>query len=190
MRRRSTITGQNTIAHTPCFADCDSLRCSSPSHSSLVAFFRLFSKLKVGYYVDDGFIPSSPACARAVMEAVEALRKDGHEVVEFKPPRSDSQTNRCTGAVARAEDCSPACVVCSSFRTVQHSGRDRALLLAHHLRRVQDHRQSARRRGVGGLLQGQTISDQAEVASAVAGLSAMCLQRLIDAPAFFRCFRL
>lgn len=44
-------------------------------------------KLRVGYYVDDGFIPASPACARAVMETVEALRKDGHTVVEFKPPR-------------------------------------------------------------------------------------------------------
>lgn len=44
------------------------------------------SKLKVGYYVDDGFIASSPACGRAVLEAAEALRKDGHSVVEFKPP--------------------------------------------------------------------------------------------------------
>jgi Asp-tRNA(Asn)/Glu-tRNA(Gln) amidotransferase A subunit family amidase len=45
------------------------------------------SKLKVGYYVDDGFIESSPACGRAVLEAVAALRQDGHSVVEFKPPR-------------------------------------------------------------------------------------------------------
>ena len=44
-------------------------------------------KLKVGYYIDDGFVAASPACQRAVLEAVEALRKDGHTVVEFKPPR-------------------------------------------------------------------------------------------------------
>ena len=44
-------------------------------------------KLKVGYYVDDGFIPASPACARAVLEAAEALRAAGHTVTEFKPPR-------------------------------------------------------------------------------------------------------
>jgi Asp-tRNA(Asn)/Glu-tRNA(Gln) amidotransferase A subunit family amidase len=55
---------------------------------SVRAVCRCCSKLKVGYYIDDGFVPASPACARAVLEAVEALRKDGHTVVEFKPPRS------------------------------------------------------------------------------------------------------
>lgn len=44
-------------------------------------------KLRIGYYVDDGFVPASPACSRAVLETVEALRKEGHTVVEFKPPR-------------------------------------------------------------------------------------------------------
>jgi len=48
--------------------------------------FRRDSKLNVGYYVDDGFLEASPACARAVMTAVEALRKDGHRVTEFRPP--------------------------------------------------------------------------------------------------------
>lgn len=44
-------------------------------------------KLRVGYYVDDGFMAASPACARAVLETVDALKRDGHTVVEFKPPR-------------------------------------------------------------------------------------------------------
>jgi len=50
--------------------------------------YQATDKLKIGYYVDDGFVPPSPACARGVLEAVEALRKAGHEVVEFKPPRT------------------------------------------------------------------------------------------------------
>ncbi len=44
-------------------------------------------KLNVGYYLDDGFVAASPACARAVQESVDALRKAGHTVSEFKPPR-------------------------------------------------------------------------------------------------------
>jgi Asp-tRNA(Asn)/Glu-tRNA(Gln) amidotransferase A subunit family amidase len=44
-------------------------------------------KLRFGYYIDDGFVAASPACSRAVLETVEALRKDGHTVTEFKPPR-------------------------------------------------------------------------------------------------------
>ena len=43
--------------------------------------------LRVGYYVDDGFVPPSPACARAVEETVAALRAAGHECVEWAPPR-------------------------------------------------------------------------------------------------------
>lgn len=33
---------------------------------------------------------TSPACARAVKEAVEAMRLAGHEVREFKPPDGES----------------------------------------------------------------------------------------------------
>ncbi|GEM07545.1 amidase family protein [Rhodotorula toruloides] len=43
-------------------------------------------KLKFGYYLNDGFCKASPACERAVLMAVEALRKKGHECVEFEPP--------------------------------------------------------------------------------------------------------
>ncbi|ORY92559.1 amidase signature enzyme [Leucosporidium creatinivorum] len=42
-------------------------------------------KLKFGYYLTDGFCRASPACERAVLETVEALRKKGHECVEFVP---------------------------------------------------------------------------------------------------------
>lgn len=43
-------------------------------------------KLRVGYYTADGFIPSTPACARAVHEACEKIRARGHEVVPFQAP--------------------------------------------------------------------------------------------------------
>ncbi|KAF8312351.1 amidase signature enzyme [Clavulina sp. PMI_390] len=46
-------------------------------------------KLKFGYYVSDGVVKASPACQRAVMESVEALRKAGHECVPFTPPSVD-----------------------------------------------------------------------------------------------------
>ena len=41
--------------------------------------------LRFGYFLHDGFCAASPACERAVMETVEALRKAGHEVIEFEP---------------------------------------------------------------------------------------------------------
>lgn len=44
-------------------------------------------KLNVGYYIDDGFIGASPACSRAVLDAVSALRADGHTCTQFTPPR-------------------------------------------------------------------------------------------------------
>ncbi|KAL8292509.1 hypothetical protein RQP46_001121 [Phenoliferia psychrophenolica] len=43
-------------------------------------------KLKVGYYLTDGFCRASPACRRAVLETVAAMEKRGHECVEFAPP--------------------------------------------------------------------------------------------------------
>jgi amidase len=44
------------------------------------------SKLRFGYYLSDGMIESSPACKRAVLETVSALRKQGHECIEFTSP--------------------------------------------------------------------------------------------------------
>ncbi|KAF9557330.1 amidase [Agrocybe pediades] len=43
-------------------------------------------KLKFGYYTSDNYIKASPACMRAVLETVEALRRAGHECVEFEIP--------------------------------------------------------------------------------------------------------
>lgn len=43
-------------------------------------------KLKFGYYFTDGFVKASPACCRAINGTVEALRREGHECVEFDPP--------------------------------------------------------------------------------------------------------
>ncbi|PFH48628.1 hypothetical protein AMATHDRAFT_64920 [Amanita thiersii Skay4041] len=43
-------------------------------------------KLKFGYYTSDGFVKASPACQRAVLETVAALRKEGHECVEIELP--------------------------------------------------------------------------------------------------------
>jgi fatty acid amide hydrolase len=43
------------------------------------------SKLRFGYFVSDGWFEPAPSCARAVHEAVEALKAAGHEVVAFAP---------------------------------------------------------------------------------------------------------
>ncbi|KAF8067942.1 amidase signature domain-containing protein [Lyophyllum atratum] len=43
-------------------------------------------KLKWGVVMDDGTLPPSPACKRALSMVATALRKQGHEVVEFAPP--------------------------------------------------------------------------------------------------------
>lgn len=62
-------------------------------------------KLKFGYYVEgrcaalftaqsfnnafpDGIVQTSPACRRAVLETIAALRAAGHECVEFVPPNA------------------------------------------------------------------------------------------------------
>ncbi|GAA6024469.1 hypothetical protein JCM8202_006337 [Rhodotorula sphaerocarpa] len=42
--------------------------------------------LRFGYFTHDGCVAASPACERAVLETVEALRKAGHECVAFEPP--------------------------------------------------------------------------------------------------------
>jgi Asp-tRNA(Asn)/Glu-tRNA(Gln) amidotransferase A subunit family amidase len=47
---------------------------------------RLPKKLKFGYYLMDGLVKASPPCKRAVLETVEALRREGHECIEFAVP--------------------------------------------------------------------------------------------------------
>ncbi|KPV75250.1 uncharacterized protein RHOBADRAFT_26559 [Rhodotorula graminis WP1] len=44
------------------------------------------NKLRFGFFTQDKFCRTSPACERAVRETVEALRREGHECVEFEPP--------------------------------------------------------------------------------------------------------
>src|SRR5271155_3278382 len=43
-------------------------------------------KLKFGYYFDDGLTISSPPVKRAILQTVEALKSQGHEVVPVNPP--------------------------------------------------------------------------------------------------------
>ena len=38
-------------------------------------------KLRLGYFLEDGFLAPVPGCARVVRETVERLRADGHEMV-------------------------------------------------------------------------------------------------------------
>lgn len=44
------------------------------------------AKLKIGVMYDDGVVTPAPACARALQLTVDALKKQGHEVVIFTPP--------------------------------------------------------------------------------------------------------
>ncbi|KAH9057421.1 amidase [Lactarius vividus] len=54
-------------------------------------------KLRFGYYLNDGVVKGSPACHRAVLETVEALRKAGHECVEINPPNVSRALQLFTG---------------------------------------------------------------------------------------------
>jgi hypothetical protein len=42
------------------------------------------------YATLDGYAKASPACKRAVLETVEALRREGHECIEFDVPDGKS----------------------------------------------------------------------------------------------------
>ncbi|KAG6853186.1 hypothetical protein C0991_006217 [Blastosporella zonata] len=46
-------------------------------------------KLKWGIMLEGGAVPITPACKRALSMVAAALRKQGHEVVEFTPPDLD-----------------------------------------------------------------------------------------------------
>lgn len=50
------------------------------------------SRLRIGYFVDDGSLTPAPAVRRAVDEAVVALRATGAELVPFTPPDVDRAT--------------------------------------------------------------------------------------------------
>ncbi len=47
-----------------------------------------FSKLRVGYYADDGFFTPCPAVKRAIAEGIEGLKSRGATVVELQPPNT------------------------------------------------------------------------------------------------------
>ena len=61
-------------------------------------------KLRFGFFTQDGFCRTSPACERAVRETVDALRREGHECVEFAPP-SAIEAMECFVALTSAGRC-------------------------------------------------------------------------------------
>ncbi|KAL1406005.1 hypothetical protein Q8F55_007688 [Vanrija albida] len=64
---------------------------------------KLPAKLKIGYWIDDGLVKTSPACARAVHESIAKLREQGHDVSEFRPPVPISQALKIFSALCSAE---------------------------------------------------------------------------------------
>ncbi|EFO93199.1 hypothetical protein CRE_09992 [Caenorhabditis remanei] len=44
-------------------------------------------KLRIGYYIDDGWFTPTPALQRAVLESKKHLENAGHTVIPFHPPR-------------------------------------------------------------------------------------------------------
>ncbi|KAH0582754.1 hypothetical protein H2248_010669 [Termitomyces sp. 'cryptogamus'] len=58
---------------------------------------QLSPKLRFGYYTSDHFVKASPACQRAVLETVEALRKKGHECIEINVPDAPEAFNIFVG---------------------------------------------------------------------------------------------
>ncbi|KAG6890091.1 hypothetical protein C0995_012040 [Termitomyces sp. Mi166 len=54
-------------------------------------------KLRFGYYTSDNFVKASPACQRAILETVEALRKKGHECIELNLPGASDAFNIFVG---------------------------------------------------------------------------------------------
>jgi Asp-tRNA(Asn)/Glu-tRNA(Gln) amidotransferase A subunit family amidase len=49
--------------------------------------YKSTKKLKIGYYTNDNYFSLAPANSRAVLEAVDILAAQGHEMVEFMPVR-------------------------------------------------------------------------------------------------------
>jgi Asp-tRNA(Asn)/Glu-tRNA(Gln) amidotransferase A subunit family amidase len=51
--------------------------------------------LRIGYFVDDGFLKPTPGCARSVIETVAKLEALGHELVRFDIPRPYEAAEYC-----------------------------------------------------------------------------------------------
>jgi fatty acid amide hydrolase len=47
---------------------------------------RAHARLRIGFFIDDGFLAPSPAIARALHEARDVLEHAGHTVIPFTPP--------------------------------------------------------------------------------------------------------
>ncbi|CAD5219980.1 unnamed protein product [Bursaphelenchus okinawaensis] len=52
-------------------------------------------KLRIGYFSDDGFLKPSTGCERVVVETVEKLKAQGHELVHFRLPRPNHAAEIC-----------------------------------------------------------------------------------------------
>ena len=52
-------------------------------------------QLKIGYFVDNGFLPPVPAAARAVRDTIQKLELDGHEIIPFEVPDSQLMAELC-----------------------------------------------------------------------------------------------
>lgn len=46
-------------------------------------------KLRIGYYEDDGFFPTTPGIRRVVQTVKSTLEALGHDLIPFTPPRVD-----------------------------------------------------------------------------------------------------
>lgn len=56
-------------------------------------------KLRIGYYDDDGYFPSTPGVRRAVHLSRLRLQELGHELIPFAPPRVEEVVNSFTSLI-------------------------------------------------------------------------------------------
>ena len=49
--------------------------------------FSVNKRLRIGFYEDDGFFPTTPGIRRAVKMSRRLLEEQGHELIPFTPPR-------------------------------------------------------------------------------------------------------
>lgn len=75
-----------------------------PWRGAVAKEFAEKKKFKVGVLRTDGVVDPSPACARALDEVAEALKKEGHEVVDVDPP-SPYEALQIASQVLNADGC-------------------------------------------------------------------------------------
>jgi Asp-tRNA(Asn)/Glu-tRNA(Gln) amidotransferase A subunit family amidase len=59
-----------------------------PWREEVVKEYQEKKRFRIGVMRTDGVVDPSPACARAVEEVVQALKKEGHEVIDVTPPNA------------------------------------------------------------------------------------------------------